>query len=74
MRHGLGHGLQGEPEAAAQFAISAQVGPAGNVVGTSSSGDDPVVAKCIENQVKSWTFPAPGSTTTINIPFKFVRQ
>ncbi len=54
--------------------ISAQVGPSGNVVGTSSSGDDPVVAKCIESQVKSWMFSAPGSTTTVNIPFKFVRQ
>jgi hypothetical protein len=54
--------------------ITAQVGPAGNVVGTSSSGDDPVVAKCIESQVKTWMFSAPGSTTTVNIPFKFVRQ
>jgi len=54
--------------------VSATVGPAGNVVGTSSSGDDPVVAKCIENQVRSWMFSAPGSTTTVNIPFKFVRQ
>ena len=54
--------------------VSAQVGPAGNVVGTSSSGDDPVVAKCIEQQVKGWMFSAPGSTTTVNIPFKFVRQ
>jgi hypothetical protein len=33
-----------------------------------------VVSKCIENQVKSWVFSAPGSNTTINIPFKFVRQ
>jgi predicted Zn finger-like uncharacterized protein len=54
--------------------VSAQVGPAGNVVGTSSSGDDPQVAKCIENQVKGWMFSAPGATTTVNIPFKFVRQ
>jgi hypothetical protein len=44
------------------------------VSSTSSSGDDPVVAKCIESQVKTWQFPAPGSSTTINIPFKFVRQ
>jgi len=54
--------------------VTAQVGPAGNVVGTSSSGDDPQVAKCIENQVKTWMFSAPGTTTTVNIPFKFVRQ
>ena len=37
-------------------------------------GDDPVIAKCIENQVRTWTFPAPGSKTTVNIPFKFFRQ
>ncbi|MBS2016625.1 MAG: zinc-ribbon domain-containing protein [Deltaproteobacteria bacterium] len=54
--------------------VSATVGPDGSVTSTSSSGDDPVVAKCIESQVRSWKFNAPGSTTTINIPFKFVRQ
>jgi predicted Zn finger-like uncharacterized protein len=54
--------------------VSATVAPDGSVSGTSSSGDDPVVAKCIESQVRSWRFSAPGSTTTVNIPFKFVRQ
>jgi outer membrane biosynthesis protein TonB len=64
----------GDSKASVNVTISAQVGPAGNVIGTSSSGDDPVVAKCIEGQVKTWMFSAPGSTTTVNIPFKFVRQ
>jgi hypothetical protein len=54
--------------------VSATVAPDGSVSNTSSSGDDPVVAKCIESQVRSWRFNAPGSTTTVNIPFKFVRQ
>lgn len=54
--------------------VTAQVAPNGTVSSASSTGDDPVVAKCIESQVKSWTFPAPGSPTTLNIPFKFVRQ
>ncbi|MBX3226900.1 MAG: zinc-ribbon domain-containing protein [Labilithrix sp.] len=54
--------------------VTANVAPNGQVSSVSSSGDDPVVGKCIENQVKGWTFPAPGSPTTINIPFKFVRQ
>lgn len=54
--------------------VTANVAPNGSVSSTSSSGDDPVVAKCIENQVKTWQFPAPGASTTINIPFKFVRQ
>jgi predicted Zn finger-like uncharacterized protein len=54
--------------------VTANIAPNGTVASTSSAGDDPVVAKCIENQVRAWTFPAPGSSTTINIPFKFVRQ
>ncbi|MBX3187904.1 MAG: zinc-ribbon domain-containing protein [Labilithrix sp.] len=54
--------------------VTATVGPDGSVTSTSSSGDDPQVGKCIESQVRTWKFPAPGSTTTINIPFKFVRQ
>lgn len=54
--------------------VNATVGPQGNVTSASSSGDDPVVAKCIENQVRGWQFPASGSSTPIVIPFKFVRQ
>jgi len=64
----------GDSKSSVNVTISAQVGPGGNVIGTSSSGDDPVVAKCIEGQVRGWMFSAPGSTTTVNIPFKFVRQ
>jgi hypothetical protein len=54
--------------------VTATVAPNGTVQSASSNGDDPVVGKCIENQVRTWTFPAPGSQTQINIPFKFVRQ
>jgi predicted Zn finger-like uncharacterized protein len=63
-----------DQKASVNVTVSATVAPDGSVAGTSSSGDDPVVAKCIESQVKSWRFSAPGSTTTVNIPFKFVRQ
>lgn len=54
--------------------VTATVAPNGSVSSTSSSGDDPVVGKCIETQVKSWQFPAPGETKTLQLPFKFVRQ
>lgn len=54
--------------------VTANVAANGTVSSTSHTGDDPVVGKCIENQVRTWTFPAPGSPTTVNIPFKFVRQ
>jgi hypothetical protein len=33
-----------------------------------------VVAKCIESQVRTWSFPAPGESKQIALPFKFVRQ
>ncbi|MBX3227746.1 MAG: AgmX/PglI C-terminal domain-containing protein [Labilithrix sp.] len=58
----------------ASVTVTANLAPNGQVSSVSSSGDDPALGKCIESQVKSWTFPAPGSPTTINIPFKFVRQ
>ena len=64
----------GDQKPATSVTMNATVGPDGRVQSASSSGDDPVVAKCIENQVKSWQFPASGSTTPIQIPFKFVRQ
>ena len=63
-----------DQKASVNVTVSATVAPDGSVSGTSSNGDDPVVAKCIESQVKTWRFSAPGSTTTVNIPFKFVRQ
>jgi outer membrane biosynthesis protein TonB len=63
-----------DQKASVNVTVSATVAPDGSVSGTSSNGDDPVVAKCIESQVKTWRFAAPGSTTTVNIPFKFVRQ
>lgn len=54
--------------------VNANVAPNGTVSSASSSGDDPVVAKCIESQVRTWTFPAPGENKQIALPFKFVRQ
>lgn len=63
-----------EGQASANVTVTVAVGPNGTVDSTSSNGDDPVVTKCIEAQVRKWKFPASGTTTTINIPFKFVRQ
>ncbi len=50
------------------------VAPSGNVQNVSASGNDGAIAKCIEGQIRTWKFPAPGSTTEITVPFKFVRQ
>ena len=46
----------------------------GSAQGVSASGDDPSVAKCIENDVRSWHFPAMGCTQRTSIPFKFLLQ
>jgi len=46
----------------------------GQVNSASADGNDPAIAKCIETSVRGWSFPATGGTSTVNIPFKFVRQ
>lgn len=46
----------------------------GTVSSSQADGSDPVVAKCIESQVKSWTFPPSSGPTQVNLPFHFVRQ
>jgi len=50
------------------------IAPNGSVQNVSTTGDDPVMGKCIEQQLKTWSFPAPGETKTVQIPFVFVRQ
>jgi hypothetical protein len=50
------------------------IAPNGTVQSVSSAGDEPVVGKCIEQQLRSWTFPAPGEVKQVQIPFVFVRQ
>jgi hypothetical protein len=56
--------------------VTALIAADGSVTHTSSVGDDPVVGKCIELQIKGWRFPRTGTGAPIdvNIPFKFVRQ
>jgi hypothetical protein len=51
-----------------------QVGPNGQVQSVDADGNDLMVAKCIENSIRGWTFPVTGSTSTVNIPFHFLRQ
>jgi predicted Zn finger-like uncharacterized protein len=60
-----------KPSANVQVAVT--VAPGGSVSNAVATGDEPV-ATCIAREVKGWSFPAPGSQTTVNIPFHFVRQ
>ena len=46
----------------------------GSAQNVTASGDEPSVAKCIENDIRGWRFPAMGGSQKTSIPFKFVRQ
>jgi predicted Zn finger-like uncharacterized protein len=54
--------------------VKATIGGNGLVQSASATGNDPTVARCVENNVKSWTFPASGGTSQLEIPFTLVRQ
>jgi hypothetical protein len=59
---------------ASNVAVTLTVDPDGSVQGVSATGDDPAIAKCIENEVGRWHFPGMGCSQRMNIPFHFVRQ
>jgi hypothetical protein len=59
---------------ATNVSLSLTVSPDGNPQDISASGDEPSVAKCIENEVHGWRFPSMGCSQKVNIPFHFVRQ
>jgi predicted Zn finger-like uncharacterized protein len=59
---------------AVNVSVTMTVGPDGSAQNVSASGDEPSVAKCIENDVRGWRFPATGTPQEINFSLKFVRQ
>jgi hypothetical protein len=50
------------------------IAPNGSVQNVTTTGDDAAVANCINQQLHTWSFPAPGEPTQVQIPFVFVRQ
>jgi outer membrane biosynthesis protein TonB len=47
----------------------------GNVASIETSGNDPLLERCVADQVRAWRFPAHAEQSArINIPFVFVRQ
>ena len=54
--------------------VSLTVGPDGSAQGVSATGDEPSVAKCIENDVRGWHFPAMGCAQKTAFSLKFVKQ
>jgi predicted Zn finger-like uncharacterized protein len=54
--------------------VALTVGSDGSPQGVSATGDEPSVAKCIENDVRGWHFPAMGCAQKTAFSFKFVKQ
>ena len=54
--------------------VSMTIAPDGSAQSVSASGDELSVAKCIENDVRGWRFPAMGCSQKTSFSFKFVRQ
>lgn len=54
--------------------VALTVGSDGSAQGVSATGDEPSVAKCIENDVRGWHFPAMGCAQKTAFSFKFVKQ
>ena len=51
--------------------VHVNVGGTGQVSSASATGNDPVVAHCLEEEVRLWRFPGGG---VAEIPFHFIRQ
>ncbi len=64
----------GSGASAANETLTLTIAGTGRVTNASSAGSDPVTGTCLEKEVRNWQFPATGSTSTVNIPFHFVRQ
>ncbi len=58
----------------ASISVSMTIGPQGNVESVSANGDDASVARCVENDVRRWTFPAGGCSERTSFSLKFIRQ
>ena len=56
------------------ISVAMTIGPDGSAQNVSATSDEPSVAKCIENDVRSWHFPAMGCAQKTGFSIKFVRQ
>lgn len=58
----------------AKVTVAVQVAPDGRVASAEGEGDDAEVAECVERQVRTWRFPAPGGRVDLVLPFLFARD
>jgi hypothetical protein len=54
--------------------VHMNIDDSGTVSSAQADGDNDAVARCLENEVKSWTFPGDGGVTQLSLPFRFSRQ
>jgi hypothetical protein len=52
--------------------VHVEIAANGSVSSATSSGNDPVTGKCLENEIQRWNFG--GGPAKVDIPFHFVRQ
>jgi predicted Zn finger-like uncharacterized protein len=64
----------GGTESNVNVRVKLTIAASGTVQSSNADGNDPIVSKCIENQVRLWQFPASSGPTTVEIPFHFLRQ
>jgi predicted Zn finger-like uncharacterized protein len=64
----------GEKAGTVSVRVLLSVSGSGQVTEATASGPDPIMNKCIENQVRTWQFPPTGGTSKVEIPFHFVAQ
>jgi hypothetical protein len=61
-------------KATVNVSLSMTIGPDGILQNLSATGDESSVVKCVENDVRSWRFPALGCSQKVAIPFQFTRR
>jgi len=64
----------GGTESNVNVRVKLTIAATGSVQGANAEGNDPIVSKCIENNVRLWQFPPSSGPTTVEIPFHFLRQ
>jgi predicted Zn finger-like uncharacterized protein len=61
-------------KAAVNVSVSLTIGSDGSAQGVSATADEPSIAMCVQNDVKTWHFPAMGCSQQTSFSFHFVRQ
>lgn len=61
---------------AASVTVTVTIGKDGAVISSAASGSDPTFSQCVQSEVARWRFPEKYGDlpTTVQIPFKFVRE